>query len=289
MTKDYAAPDWRGLCEELVEAAEHHVSPYAGHHSAWEAAVDRARAALAQPEPEVVGPSDGEPPPGPFSEHDLRQQWNQQADEFNQWDSLDSSEQLAWAQVRAIAADRARRPAPAPAGEVAELNDAINVIESVAGFTDADTAVGEAWAVVLARLKPAPAPAGEVGEALKVIDKMQQEWVLISDNDGTASPSLTMPISLRRFTVIRDALTRAADLLERQAAPVPVAVSERLPGAGDCDADGFCWWFSPADPSAGTFGVAACWVLRKYEPEDDFRTHWLPAHALPLPSGEVES
>ena len=63
----------------------------------------------------------------------------------------------------------------------------------------------------------------------------------------------------------------------------PVSVAERLPGAEDCDAEGFCWWFSPADSTAGAFGVAACWVLRKHEPEDDFRTHWLPAHALPLP------
>jgi len=66
------------------------------------------------------------------------------------------------------------------------------------------------------RVAPPPAE-GEVVElvaALKVIDKMQQEWVLLGDDNGTASPSLTMPISLRRFTVIRDALTRAADLLE---------------------------------------------------------------------------
>jgi hypothetical protein len=40
--------------------------------------------------------------PGPFSEHELREQWNSQADEFNQWDSLDSCEQLAWAQTQAL-------------------------------------------------------------------------------------------------------------------------------------------------------------------------------------------
>ena len=44
----------------------------------------------------------GQVEPGPFSEHDLREQWNAQADEFNRWESLDSSEQLAWAQTRAI-------------------------------------------------------------------------------------------------------------------------------------------------------------------------------------------
>lgn len=86
-----------------------------------------------------------------------------------------------------------------------------------------------------------------------------------------------------------DDIARQIDELMRlRAQQTPVPVSERLPGPGDCDEEGLCWWFSPADPSAGTFGVAACWVLRKHEPEDDFRTHWLPVHALPLPSGEVE-
>jgi hypothetical protein len=45
-------------------------------------------------------------PPGPLSEDDLRQRWNQQTDEHNQWESLDSCEQLAWAQALAIKADR---------------------------------------------------------------------------------------------------------------------------------------------------------------------------------------
>ena len=50
-------------------------------------------------------------PPGPFSEHDLREQWNAQAGKDEQWNSLDSSEQLAWAQARAITADRCARAA----------------------------------------------------------------------------------------------------------------------------------------------------------------------------------
>jgi len=45
-------------------------------------------------------------PPGPLSEHDLIEQWNAQADQFHQWESLESFEQLAWAQSRAIARDR---------------------------------------------------------------------------------------------------------------------------------------------------------------------------------------
>ena len=52
-------------------------------------------------------------PPGPLSEDDLRRGWNAQVNEHNQWESLDSAEQLAWAQARAIAADRAlSQPSP---------------------------------------------------------------------------------------------------------------------------------------------------------------------------------
>ena len=138
---------------------------------------------------------------------------------------------------------------------------------------------------VLARwAHPAAAPVpdfGEVAAALKVIDKMQQEWVLLgNDDDGTASPSLSMPISLRRFTVLRDALFRAATLLQQQTAPV--RVSERLPGPEDCDAEGRCWLYGKVkgdwrliDPNnSGVPQLKYCF------------SHWLPANALPLPAPE---
>ena len=48
-------------------------------------------------------------PPQGLTEDTLREQWNAQADEFNQWESLDSAEQFAWAQKCAIAAHEAAR------------------------------------------------------------------------------------------------------------------------------------------------------------------------------------
>lgn len=45
--------------------------------------------------------------PGPLTESDLRQSWNTQADDYNNWDSLSVNEQLAWAQTSAIAALKA--------------------------------------------------------------------------------------------------------------------------------------------------------------------------------------
>lgn len=64
----------------------------------------------------------------------------------------------------------------------------------------------------------------------------------------------------------------------------PVAVSERLPGEGDCDAKGRCWIFMP------DIGTAPSWRL--VDPRDigPYHTHWLPHDAIPLPqAGVVEA
>jgi hypothetical protein len=60
----------------------------------------------------------------------------------------------------------------------------------------------------------------------------------------------------------------------------PIPVSERLPGAEDCDAEGRCWWHAPHRVSA------AHWIYRRKGrwPEQQY-TRWLPANALPLPEG----
>lgn len=46
----------------------------------------------------------------PFTVEQLRDQWNAQADEFNQWESLGLEEQIGWAQVRAARAEAAAPP-----------------------------------------------------------------------------------------------------------------------------------------------------------------------------------
>jgi hypothetical protein len=56
---------------------------------------------------------------------------------------------------------------------------------------------------------------------------------------------------------------------------MPVPVSERLPGAQDCDADGVCWWWSQ-DITAWCLCFAADGDLSEW-------THWLPHWAIPLP------
>lgn len=74
---------------------------------------------------------------------------------------------------------------------------------------------------------------------------------------------------------------RAADLLQRLSPPVlvPVPVSEGLPGSEDCDAEHYCWRWN----TIGGLWTRQPLVRKWYE----FESHWLPAHALPLPGQEV--
>jgi hypothetical protein len=68
---------------------------------------------------------------------------------------------------------------------------------------------------------------------------------------------------------------------QRYARPTitPISVSERLPGAEDCDANGRCWAWNPES-------LWWDYWLPKFinMNADDPYTHWLPFHALPLPS-----
>jgi hypothetical protein len=193
-----------------------------------------------------------------------------------------------------VALNAARAALAEPVGEGPtdqELNQEWQQLMNAPEAILAEPMLAFARAVLARWGTPAAPPAPEVVAALKVIDKMQQEWVLIgNDDDGTASPSLSMPISLRRFTVLRDAITQPFPFSHpsRWPAPapavVPIPVAERLPGEGDCDAEGRCWIFMP------DIGTDPSWRL--VDPRDigRYHTHWLPAHAIPLPqAGEGEA
>ena len=72
----------------------------------------------------------------------------------------------------------------------------------------------------------------------------------------------------------RDDITKARLAL---ATSLPTPVSERLPGPEPC------WWFTPeGDEEYGWWVLEPDGMERHPQP-----THWLPAYALPLPSGEV--
>lgn len=66
--------------------------------------------------------------------------------------------------------------------------------------------------------------------------------------------------------------------------PQPIPVSERLPGEGDCNAEGRCWIHQPRPeaPEAPEWKLARA----KYASANYAATHWLPHWALPLPQSE---
>jgi hypothetical protein len=71
--------------------------------------------------------------------------------------------------------------------------------------------------------------------------------------------------------------------------PQPIPVSERLPGEGDCDAEGRCWLLH-----VDKLGLLEWHFLNRYPSLDSYSyygyTHWLPHHAIPLPQvGEGEA
>ncbi len=109
--------------------------------------------------------------------------------------------------------------------------------------------------------QPAPPAAGEVAELVA--------WLRLSADCADESR-------------IAENLSRAADLLT-QRHPAPVPVSERLPGPGDCDAEGRCWLLGKTEKEWRLIEVSNSGVPHlRY-----CFSHWLPAHALPLPAGEV--
>ena len=82
-------------------------------HQGWFASGHRVAELTAARRPaadRACHPTPQPDPPSPISAHDLAIQWNRHADQSEQCNSLELHEQLAFAQSRAIAADRARRP-----------------------------------------------------------------------------------------------------------------------------------------------------------------------------------
>ena len=59
----------------------------------------------------------------------------------------------------------------------------------------------------------------------------------------------------------------------------PVPVSKRLPGEGDCDPSFQCWWFTPSEEK---------WILWPVKWAGPECSHWLPHHALPVPTTRRE-
>ena len=100
-----------------------------------------------------------------------------------------------------------------------------------------------------------------VARAAEIQNMKEQGGLTANDANGVAAQ-----LQLQRLAGLRAVLARWS-----RPAPQPVPVSERLPGPEDCDAEGRCWWWDGE------------WGLVEHRFLDYCVTHWLPAHALPLP------
>jgi hypothetical protein len=89
--------DFRALCAELLQALETEGYAHWTQTPNEDELCLRARAALAQPEPQGV--TDEEL----LGIEDLEAAWNAQADAFNSWDELGIDEIVWWAQRQALA------------------------------------------------------------------------------------------------------------------------------------------------------------------------------------------
>jgi len=235
---------------------------------------DAVRAALAQAEGNDI-------PAGPLSEQDLCQQWNAQADKFNQWNSLESSEQLAWAQSRAVAVDRKRRVTPPglPPNYIdpehtdqdRELLEVFyEACQSEGGTTDEINLRG-ICAVLAARSVSPSAP--EAG-----IDPNLQDTITWLLEEAESAVADDCPVAAGR-------LTRAATLLQQltpASAVVVVPVSERpWEREGWCDTDGRCWLCSAYSMGRWNYNTPP-------DPAQDWGrlgtvTHSAPHWAIPRP------
>jgi hypothetical protein len=161
---------------------------------------------------------------------------------------------------------------PPPDGEVAEL---VAVFREVASEDPDVVHIDPLWltraADLLDRLAQ-PEPVGVTDEELLAV---QAEGTVTFPRSHPEAEALSVCEYYKQLEI-----RKGRAVLQRYARPAitPIPVSERLPGAGDCDAEGRCWWHAPHRVSA------AHWIYRRKGrwPEQQY-THWLPVHALPLP------
>ena len=130
-------------------------------------------------------------------------------------------------------------------------------------------------------------PVAEVPTDEELMELMPQQ---MRDDLAAAARALTgdMPwpdnskaAAACRIILNRHAVDHARAVLARwgRPTPQPVAVSERLPGPGDCDEQGRCWMFGNVEGDWRLISTINPGIPKlKY-----CFSHWLPANALPTP------
>lgn len=125
-----------------------------------------------------------------------------------------------------------------------------------------------------------PVTEGPTDDKLMDIARATDLVYYMGEGCGFASPYM------EETDITKEVLAFAREVLAKwgnsqgilDSSPQPVAVSERLPGPEDCDAEGRCWL-----EFEGSDDYEPCWTLRKMYGIPFNTTHWLPANALPTP------
>lgn len=260
--------DFRALCAELVDDLELCDWPYKLSETI-RADINRARAALAEPQPEE--PTDEE----------LYDYWISTSPEFGcadpigfaravlaRWGNLSESPNSS--DEPAVPEDR--EPAKTVLRQVFDDHSDYIDDEQVMWWGDFHAAAR----AVLARLGTpslaetrsslvdAPQPLAE-GRELAPVTKQPTVMQLIELSEEIEADGLG------QVDFARAVLARWG-----RPVPAPVPVSERLPEPEDCSSDGKCWWFCFECPGEHSYWIFAKEVYCA-------PTYWLPAHALPLP------
>jgi hypothetical protein len=113
-----------------------------------------------------------------------------------------------------------------------------------------------------------PEPVGPTDEELFCLEDLRDAW--------SAQAAVNSWDELGMDEIIWFAQQQA---LARWGRPTitPIPISERLPAPEDCDADGRCWFSS-------CLNADGRWNLEdRTSGMNGWYSHWLPAHALPLP------
>ena len=161
----------------------------------------------------------------------------------------------------------------------AELQLLFDAAES---FTEPALGHHRPWATALERaraLLAQPVAEGPTDEELLDIARATDLVYYMGKGSGFASPYI------EGTDIAAEVLAFACAAIARwgRLTPQPVAVSERLPGPEDCDAEGRCWMFGNVEGDWRLISTINPGIPKlKY-----CFSHWLPANVLPIPEATV--
>jgi hypothetical protein len=135
---------------------------------------------------------------------------------------------------------------------------------------------------LITRARAALAQPGAEGPSVELVAQIIYENAMVALPRGRTSRPWPSWSALPNTDVRIHALNTAEIILANwgRPTPQPIPVSERLPGEGDCDAEGRCWLLGKVESDWRLISAANPGIPHlRYA-----FSHWLPHWALPLPA-----